>query len=48
MVGTGTVEMDWYEYGPDESLFEGLNIPARLVFCSTKRKARLMAGECVD
>jgi len=31
VVGTGTVEMEWYEYDPDESLFEGLDIPAQAI-----------------
>ena len=31
VVRTGTVEMEWYEYDPDENLFEGLDIPAQAI-----------------
>ena len=31
VIDTGEVEMEWYEYDPDESLFEGLNIPAQII-----------------
>ena len=31
VVGAGTVEMEWYEYDPNEYLFDNLNIPAQAI-----------------